>query len=342
MTNEIATQYRSLWAALKREGILNEAYLLEQLDSRIKHALEVNTIGEISLNSDGKLWLLDDSQGWFLAGKINLTQANNFIHALAQWEHKYLNEQTPYLDAILPFNGERINARIAPMTKNVSFNIRKKSITVFSLEEYTNAKIITEEQLAVLKQCIAERKNILVSGSPGSGKTTLTNAILNEISNVMTTGYRVLLLEQIPELRCKAQNTERYTTTAACDMTKLLWTAMRSSPDCLVVGEVRDGAALDLLKAWNTGCHGGVATIHANHARSAMQRLLDLSCEVVMNPPYSLAAEAVDVVVHIQANAKHPAKREVTEIVAIDGFDSKTKTFSFKSLDTRSSTCQAA
>lgn len=321
---------------------MNEAYLLEQLDSRIKQALKIKTIGEISLNSDGKLWLHDDSQGWFMAGKINQTQANNFVHALAQWEQQYLNEQTPYLDAILPFNGERINARIAPMTKNVSFNIRKKSVSIYTLEDYLAAKIINGSQLTALKQCIKARKNILVSGSPGSGKTTLTNAILDEISHVMPVGYRVLLLEQTPELRCKAQNTERYTTTATCNMTKLLWTAMRSSPDCLVVGEVRDGAALDLLKAWNTGCHGGVATIHANHARAAMQRLLDLSCEAVMNPPYSLAAEAVDVIVHIQANNQHPAKRAVTEIVAIDGFDSETKTYSFKSLTQKDFTCQAA
>lgn len=314
---------------------MDQSYLLEKLDDRIKHALTINTIGEISLNSDGNLWFNDESQGWMLAGKINPIQANNFIHALAQWEQKYLNKDTPFLDAILPFDGERINARIPPMTTNVSFNIRKKSIRVFSLDDYLKAQIINENQLITLKQCIKERKNILISGSPGSGKTTFTNAILDEISNIMPPGYRVLLLEQIPELRSKIKNTERYTVTPTCNMNKLLWTAMRSSPDCLVVGEVRDGAALDLLKAWNTGCHGGVATIHANNAHAALQRLLDLSCEVVMNPPYSLLSEAVDIVVHIQANTKHPAKREVTEIIAIDGFNYQQKKINWKTLATK-------
>lgn len=115
-------------------------------------------------------------------------------------------------------------------------------------------------------------------------------------------------------------------------MNTLLWNAMRSSPDCLVVGEVRDGAALDLLKAWNTGCHGGVATIHANHARAAVQRLLDLSCEVVVTPPYTLLAEAVDIVMHIQANHKLTPNRQVTEIVSIKDFDINTKNYRFKNL----------
>lgn len=314
---------------------MNKAYLLEKLDHRIQLALTDKNIGEIILNSDGKLWFIHFKHGAYSPGTASIEQTANFVHALAQWERKYLNETTPYLDAILPFNGERINVRIPPITKAVSFNIRKKSLKVMSLQDYFMDQIITNEQRDILTNAIKSRKNILVSGSPGSGKTTLTNALLDTISLTAPTGYRVLLLEQVPELQCNAENTESFLESTHCDMNKLLWTAMRSSPDCLVVGEVRDGAALDLLKAWNTGCHGGVATIHANHARAAVQRLLDLSCEVVMNPPYALVAEAVDVIVHIKANAKHPAKREVTEIIEIEGFDSDSKTFLFKQLDTR-------
>ena len=318
----------------RQQRSMNKAYLLEKCDHRIQHALTDNTIGEIILNSDGKLWLIDHYGNTHHAGCIAAQQAMGFVHALAQFEKQYLNDKTPYLDAILPFNGERINVRIPPITKNVSFNIRKKSLKIYSLQEYVEKKSVTQNQAAILTQAIMDRKNILVSGSPASGKTTLTNALLDTMSRVMPDGHRVLLLEQIPELQCNVSNLESFLTSAYCDMNKLLWTAMRSSPDCLVVGEVRDGAALDLLKAWNTGCHGGVATIHANHARAAVQRLLDLSCEVSVTPPYTLIAEAVDIIVHIQASKKNnDAKRQVTEIVAIDDFDVHTKEYQFKKLD---------
>ncbi len=322
---------------------MNKAYLLEKCDHRIQQALKNINIGEIILNSDGKLWLIDHQSHTHFEGTVLSEQAIGFVHALAQFEKQYLNDKTPYLDAILPFNGERINVRIPPMTKNVSFNIRKKSAHVYSLQDYVNKKIVTQEQANILMQAIIDRKNILVSGSPASGKTTLTNALLDTMARVMPEGHRVLLLEQIPELQCNAKNTESFLTSLHCDMNKLLWTAMRSSPDCLVVGEVRDGAALDLLKAWNTGCHGGVATIHANHARAAIQRLLDLSCEVSVTPPYTLIAEAIDIIIHIQANKKNNPTRQVTEIIAIDGFDRHTKNYLFKRLDNHGETaCEIA
>lgn len=314
---------------------MNQAYLLEKLDHRIQHALADITIGEIILNSDGKLWFVDHQSNYHEAGVIEQQQAIGFVHALSQFERKFLNEKTPYLDAILPFNGERINVRIPPTTKSVSFNIRKKSSCVYSLQEYVDRKIVTVNQADILTKAIIDRKNILVSGSPASGKTTLTNALLDVIATVRPEGHRVLILEQVSELQCNAKNKESFLVSAYCDMNRLLWMAMRSSPDCLIVGEVRDGAALDLLKAWNTGCHGGVATIHANHARAAVQRLLDLSCEVTVTPPYTLIAEAVDIIVHIQANKKSFPSRTVTEIIAIDGFDIQSKTYRFKQLDNK-------
>lgn len=312
---------------------MNQTYLLEKLDHRIQLALTDKTIGEIILNSDGRLWFVDHQSRYIDSGLIEKNQAMTFVHALAQFECQFLNERTPYLDAILPFDGERINVRIPPMTNHVSFNIRKKASRVYSLRDYVEQKMMTPQQANILIHAIELRKNILVSGSPASGKTTLTNALLDTMTQTLPEGHRVLILEQVPELQCNAKNKESFLVSKYCDMNKLLWTAMRSSPDCLVVGEVRDGAALDLLKAWNTGCHGGVATIHANHARAAVQRLLDLSCEVTVTPPYTLVAEAIDMIVHIQASHKRQPNRQVTEIVTIDDFDMHTKTYRFKRLD---------
>ena len=320
-------------AVKKAEESMNQAYLLEKLDHRIQHALADITIGEIILNSDGKLWFVDHELHSVDIGIVDRQHAMSFVHALAQYECQFLNVKKPYLDAILPFNNERISVRVPPITNHVSFNIRKRSSRIYTLQDYVALKVMTQHQAEILINAISARKNILVSGSPGSGKTTLTNALLDAMTSVLPEGHRILMLEQIPELQCKAKNQESFFVSEHCDMNKLLWNAMRSSPDCLVVGEVRDGAALDLLKAWNTGCHGGVATIHANHARAAVQRLLDLSCEVVVTPPYTLLAEAVDIIVHIQANHKNTPNRQVTEIVSIEDFDMHTKKYQFKRLD---------
>lgn len=312
---------------------MNQAYLLEKLDHRIQQALTNNTIGEIILNSDGRLWFVDHESRSIEAGAIDRQHAMSFVHALAQYECQFLNVKKPYLDAILPFNNERISVRVPPITNHVSFNIRKRSPHIYSLRDYVQLKVMTQKQADILISAISNRKNILVSGSPASGKTRLTNALLDAMTMILPEGHRILMLEQIPELRSRAKNQESFFVSEHCDMNKLLWNAMRSSPDCLVVGEVRDGAALDLLKAWNTGCHGGVATIHANNARAAVQRLLDLSCEVTVTPPYALVAEAVDIIVHIQANHKQQPNRQVTEIVSIENFDMHTKTYQFKKLD---------
>ena len=288
---------------------------------------------EIMLNPDGLLWFITKDEAAQCVGELCVTESGAFVHALAQMEHKYLNEKTPYLDCRLPFFGERVNVTIPPISERISFNIRKKAKNIYTLQDYVDSGIMTKQQSFVLQQAIVDRKNILVSGSPASGKTTLTNALLDHMSVVVPEGHRVLVLEQVPELQCQVKNLKTMLVSETVSMNALLFIAMRNSPDRIVIGEVRDGAALDMLKAWNTGCPGGVATIHANNAAAAMQRVLDLSSEVSNTPPYSLALEAVDVIVQIASSSSNNAKRCVTEIVSVDGFDSQSKTYQFSSLN---------
>lgn len=308
-------------------------YLWEKLGSIIQNGLNNDAIYEIMLNSDGKLWFKHKSWGNVYAGEVSKNQAASFVHALSQYEDKFLNHETPYLDGNLPFHGERINITIPPISDQISFNIRKKAKTIFTLENYLDAKIITEHQAFVLEQAIIDRKNILVSGSPASGKTTLTNALLDVLSKVAPEGHRVLILEQVPELQCAVKNIKNLLVSGNVSMNKLLWIAMRNSPDRIVIGEVRDGSALDMLKAWNTGCPGGIATLHANSPKAAIQRVLDLACEVVAIPPYALTAEALNVIVQIEEKPSHPAGRLVTGIVEVQGLDPQTNQFILKNLD---------
>lgn len=308
---------------------MQSTYLHQKIGTTLQHALDTPEITEIILNPDGQLWFHIQGKGYQPAGTMEETQANNFVHALAEHHNIYLNEKSPFFDATLPFHGERINITIPPITNKVSFNIRKHSKVVFTLDDYVNTQVMTTQQREQLIHAITTRKNILVSGSPGSGKTTLTNALLHALADIAPPGHRVLLLEQVPELQCTLPNSKAMQTTDLVSMNKLLWLAMRNSPERIIIGEVRDGAALDLLKAWNTGCAGGIATLHANHAKAAMQRLMDLACEATATPPTTLAAEAIDVIVHIEASSHYPSGRLVTELVTVTGFDPVEQQFIF-------------
>ena len=307
-------------------------YLFDKCGSLIQQALIDTNVTEVMLNPDLNLWVHHKAQGHQQIGTLQKQAALTFAHAVAHYAEKYLNAKTPYLDTTLPFSGERINITVPPISEQVSFNIRKKNPLVLSLDDYVEKGIVTDVQAKVLGQAIAARKNILISGSPAAGKTTLANALLDDIAKTAPPGQRILLLEQVPELQCNVANVKRLLVSEHVSMRTLLWLCMRSSPERIVIGEVRDGAALDMLKAWNTGCPGGIATIHSNSAKAAVQRVLDLSCEVSTNPPFALCAEALDVIVQISNDSTHPARRRVTDIIELKGFDAKTKQFTFQPL----------
>ena len=160
------------------------------------------------------------------------------------------------------------------------------------------------------------RRHILIAGGTSTGKTTLANALLAEIA---VTGDRVLVLEDTIELQCAARDHVPLRTRAGVvSMTELVRATMRLRPDRVVVGEVRGGEALDLVKVWGTGHPGGIATIHAGSALGALLRLEQLVLEVAVNPPRALIAEAVNVVVFIVGRGR---KRRIETISRVAGFD---------------------
>ncbi len=126
-----------------------------------------------------------------------------------------------------------------------------------------------------------------------------------------------MVLEDTAEIRCAAENAVLLHTSDTVDMARLLKSTMRLRPDRIVVGEVRDGAALTLLKAWNTGHPGGVATIHSNTAMSALRRLEQLTAEVSQQPMYEVIGEAVDLIVSIE---RTPRGRRVRDIITVERF----------------------
>jgi type IV secretion system protein VirB11 len=190
---------------------------------------------------------------------------------------------------------------------------------VYTLDQYVEAGIITAAQLDTLSDAVLSRKNILVSGGTGSGKTTLSNAIIDRISRLSDIGTRIVIIEDTRELQCTAPNVVQFLTDddAGIDMTRLLKLTLRYRPDRILVGEVRDKAALALLKAWNTGHPGGIATLHANNPEAALLRLDQLCQEAGVPSQQTLIHEAVDIVLQIARDREHPAGRRIAAILDV-------------------------
>jgi type IV secretion system protein VirB11 len=177
---------------------------------------------------------------------------------------------------------------------------------------------MTTAQNVAIRAAVVAHRNILVVGGTGSGKTTLVNAIINEMVLHDST-ERIFIIEDTGEIQCAAENFVQYHTTLEVPMTTLLKTTLRMRPDRILVGEVRGAEALDLLDAWNTGHEGGAATLHANNAAAGLARLKSLISRNESAPSEiePLIAEAVHVVVHI---ARTPEGRRIEEILEVIGY----------------------
>jgi type IV secretion system protein VirB11 len=224
----------------------------------------------------------------------------------------------PLITAELPETGERFEGAIPPVTPAPAFALRKRAIGLIRLGDYVADGILTDAQATYLRRSVTDRKNILIAGGTSTGKTTLANALLDEIA---ATGDRVIVLEDTVELQCSARDhVPLRTRPGVVSMTELVRTTLRLRPDRIVVGEVRGAEALDLLKAWGTGHPGGIATIHAGTAEGALLRLEQLILEVATTAPRALIADAVNVVVLIAGRGE---ERRVQEIATVTGYHNR-------------------
>jgi type IV secretion system protein VirB11 len=219
----------------------------------------------------------------------------------------------------MPESGYRFEANIPPITIAPSFVIRKHSTKIFSFAEYVKDGILTEHQVEIIKRAVSDKKNILVVGGTGSGKTTLVNTILQE---VVKTEDRLLIIEDTRELKCAAENISCLKAMEnIADMTKCLKSVMRQRPDRIIVGEVRGPEALPFLKSWNTGHPGGLGTIHANSCLEALYRIEMLIEEAGVQPSRQFIASVCNFIIFIAKNKQ--MERKVESFKAVVGLDDK-------------------
>ncbi len=273
-------------------------------------------IVEIMLNPDGQLWVEALGGEMEARGRVDPIRARQIIATVAALLDTVVTADHPILECELPLDGSRFEALVPPLVVAPSFTIRKKASMIFTLDQYVAAGILSPDYAAVIRTAVGERKNLLISGGTGTGKTTLANAVLHEVAR-RTGAHRIVIIEDTRELRCAAPNAVFLRTSEQVDMTRLLRATLRLRPDRIVVGEVRGAEALALLKAWNTGHPGGVGTVHANDAQAALIRLEQLIQESGVPAIPALIAEAVDYVVSIKRSGR---TRVVDEIVRVDGY----------------------
>lgn len=273
---------------------------------------------ELMLNADGKVWVERLGEGMQCIGTLRPAQAQAVIETIAGFHGKEVTRSKPILEGEFPLDGSRFAGQLPPVVPAPTFAIRKKAVAIFTLDQYVENGIMTADQQQVLVEAVAAHRNILVIGGTGSGKTTLVNAIINEMVITDPT-ERVFIIEDTDEIQCAAENHVQYHTSLDVSMTALLKTTLRMRPDRILVGEVRGAEALDLLDAWNTGHEGGAATLHANNANAGLARLRSL---ITRNPAAPaeiepLIGEVVHIVVHI---ARTPEGRRIQEILEVSGY----------------------
>ncbi|MFG1182838.1 P-type conjugative transfer ATPase TrbB [Xanthobacter versatilis] len=290
--------------------------LQEALGDQLCVALDDATVVEIMLNPDGKLFIERLGHGVAEVGAMNPAAAEVVIGSVAHALQSEADGEQPIISGELPIGGHRFEGLLPPVVAAPTFTIRRRASRLIPLDDYVKAKVMSEAQASVLRSAIASRMNIVISGGTGSGKTTLANAVIAEIV-AEAPDDRLVILEDTAEIRCPAENAVCLHTSDTVDMARLLKSTMRLRPDRIIVGEVRDGAALTLLKAWNTGHPGGVTTIHSNTAMSALRRLEQLTAEVSQQPMQEVIGEAVDLIVSIERSGRG---RRVHEILHVEGF----------------------
>ena len=337
-TEEVRKTIQDLFEQiLSEENIVlsrpERARLFEQISAEIlglgplQPLLEDETVTEVMVNGAKNIYI--ERKGKI--HRVPVTFESNdhvmrIIDRIVAPLGRRIDESSPYVDARLA-DGSRVNAVIPPVSLvGPVLTIRKFSKVPISVEQLVQYGTITQEALQFLKACVESRLNIVISGGTGSGKTTL----LNILSGFIPSDERILTIENAAELQLRQEHVVTLESRppniegrGEITIRNLVVNALRMRPDRIIVGEIRDDAALDMLQAMNTGHDGSMTTLHSNSPRDSLSRLETMTMMAGMELPVRAIREqvssAIDMVVHQER--MRDGSRKITYITEVSGME---------------------
>ncbi|MDO5503338.1 MAG: TadA family conjugal transfer-associated ATPase [Actinomycetia bacterium] len=288
------------------------------MESVLNELLRDPAITDVLINGDGSIWVDRGAALQRMPDTLDGPAAvRRLAVRLATTAQRRLDDAMPYVDGQLP-GGVRLHAVLAPIaTDGAHISLRIPRRVPMTLSDLRRGGFVTEDQTRQLRDHLAHRHAMLISGGTGTGKTTLLGALLAEVA----AGERIVVVEDVSELliahphvvrlQARHRNVEG---AGEISMAELVRQAMRMRPDRLIVGEIRGAEVIDMFRALNTGHRGGCATVHANSATDVMARLEALGTLAGLPAPAvrTQARSAIDVVVHV---ARVDGRRRIEQIV---------------------------
>ncbi|MGZ9220870.1 MAG: CpaF family protein [Anaerolineales bacterium] len=309
------------------------ARLFEQISAEIlgfgplQPLLEDETITEIMVNGAKNIYIERKGK----VHRVPVTFENNdhvmrIIDRIVAPLGRRIDESSPYVDARLP-DGSRVNAVIPPISLvGPILTIRKFSRNPITVEQLIQFGSVTPEGIQFLKACVESRLNVVISGGTGSGKTTL----LNILSSFIPSDERIITIENAAELQLRQEHVVTLESRppniegrGEITIRQLVINALRMRPERIIVGEIRDEAALDMLQAMNTGHDGSMTTLHSNGPRDSLARLETMTLMAGMDLPSRSIREqitsAIDVICHQER--MRDGTRKITSITEVSGME---------------------
>jgi len=346
--------WRNVDATTEREVQRHAAILIDELDADIKGREEREKIirevvdeairfgpleplladpdiDEIMINGHAQIYI--EKQGVLSEVSsrfVDEHQLRAIIERVIAPLGKRIDESNPMVDARLP-DGSRVNAIIPPLSLTGPVVTIRRFNRSFSLEDLYKRRTLSVQMGELLRVCVEGRRNIVVSGGTGSGKTSL----LNVLSSFIPTDERIVVIEDTSELRLHQKHLVRLEGKPAniegkgeITIRDLLRNSLRMRPDRIVIGECRGAEAIDMLQAMNTGHDGSLTTLHANSARDALSRLETMVLMAGLDLPSRAIREQVASAVNliVQEERMPDGSRKITKIVEVTGMEGNTIT----------------
>ena len=326
ITSVISASQRSLTSYDRAElvqNIVDEILGLGPLQTLLRNP----EISEVMVNRFDKIFI--EKKGRITQTDLKFSSEEHLrrtIERIVGQVGRRIDESSPMVDARLS-DGSRVNAVVPPIALDgSSLTIRKFSQDPFTVKDLIATGTLTIPAMELLQNCVAGKFNVVISGGTGSGKTTT----LNVLSSFIGSSERIITIEDAAELQLSQPHVVRMESRPVntegkgqVSIRDLVRNSLRMRPDRIVIGEVRDAAALDMLQAMNTGHEGSLTTVHANTSRDALTRIETMVLMAGMDLPVEFIrqqiVEAIDLIV--QQNRMHDGSRRITQITEVVGIE---------------------